>query len=82
MDWPLVLLLGLAVLAGGVVQSTIGFGLAVVAAPVVVLLAPHLMPAALLLSTEREPPAPSAASVAWEAPQRGSPVLLPLHAPH
>ncbi len=34
MDWPLVLLLGLAVLAGGVVQSTIGFGLAVVAAPV------------------------------------------------
>ncbi len=49
MDWPLVLLLGLAVLAGGVVQSTIGFGLAVVAAPVVVLLAPDLMPAALLL---------------------------------
>ena len=48
MDWPLVLLLGLAVLAGGVVQSTIGFGLAVVAAPVVVLLAPDLMPAALL----------------------------------
>ena len=36
-------------LAGGVVQSTIGFGLAVVAAPVVVLLAPDLMPAALLL---------------------------------
>ena len=44
MDWPLVLGLGLAVLAGGVVQSTIGFGLAVVAAPVVVLLAPDLMP--------------------------------------
>ncbi len=49
MDWPLVLGLGLAVLAGGVVQSTIGFGLAVVAAPAVVLLAPDLMPAALLL---------------------------------
>ena len=49
MDWPLVLLLGVAVLAGGVVQSTIGFGMAVVAAPVVVLLAPDLMPAALLV---------------------------------
>ncbi|MFL6164655.1 MAG: sulfite exporter TauE/SafE family protein [Ornithinibacter sp.] len=49
MDWPLVVGLGLAVLAGGVVQSTIGFGLAVVAAPFVVLLAPELMPAALLL---------------------------------
>lgn len=49
MDWPLLLLLGVAVLAGGVVQSTIGFGMAVVAAPVVVLLAPDLMPAALLV---------------------------------
>ena len=49
MDWVVVLGLGLAVLAGGVVQSTIGFGLAVVAAPFVVLLAPDLMPAALLL---------------------------------
>ncbi|HEX6887327.1 MAG TPA: sulfite exporter TauE/SafE family protein [Candidatus Nanopelagicales bacterium] len=49
MDWALVLGLGLAVLAGGVVQSTIGFGLAVVAAPFVVLLAPELMPAALIV---------------------------------
>lgn len=49
MDWVLVLTLGLAVLAGGFVQSSIGFGLAVVAAPFVVLLAPDLMPAALLL---------------------------------
>ncbi len=49
MDWPLVIGLGFAVLAGGFVQSSIGFGLAVVAAPVVVLLAPELMPAALLL---------------------------------
>ena len=47
--WLLVLGLGLAVLGGAVVQSTIGFGLAVVAAPFVVLLAPDLMPAALLL---------------------------------
>lgn len=49
MDWPLVVGLGLAVLAGGFAQSTIGFGLAVVAAPFVVLVAPDLMPAALLL---------------------------------
>lgn len=51
MDWFLVGGLGLAVLAGGVVQSTIGFGMAVVAAPFVVLLAPDLMPGALLLPT-------------------------------
>ena len=44
-----IVILGLAVLAGGLVQSTIGFGMAVVAAPFVVLLAPDLMPAALLV---------------------------------
>lgn len=49
MPWVLVLGLGLAVLAGGFVQSSIGFGLAVVAAPFVVLVAPELMPAALLV---------------------------------
>lgn len=49
MSWPVVVGLGLAVLAGGFVQSSVGFGLAVVAAPFVVLLAPDLMPAALLL---------------------------------
>lgn len=49
MDWPLVLVLGLAVIAGSAVQSTIGFGMAVVAAPFVVLLAPDLMPSALLV---------------------------------
>jgi uncharacterized protein len=48
-SWLLVAGLGLAVLSGAVVQSTVGFGMAVVAAPVVVLLAPDLMPAALLL---------------------------------
>ena len=61
MDWPLVAGLGLAVLAGGVVQSTIGFGLAVVAAPFVVLLAPDLMPAALLVPTLRPAGAPALA---------------------
>ena len=49
MHWLPVVTLGLAVLAGGVVQSTIGFGLAVVAAPFVVVFAPELMPVALLL---------------------------------
>ena len=60
-DWPLVVGLGVAVLAGGVVQSTIGFGLAVVAAPVVVLLAPDLMPAALLATGPHPAPAPALA---------------------
>ncbi|QKE84808.1 sulfite exporter TauE/SafE family protein [Arthrobacter sp. NEB 688] len=47
---PLVLAaLGLSVLAGALVQSVVGFGMSVVAAPFVVLLAPDLMPVALLL---------------------------------
>lgn len=50
-DWidPTLLLLGLVVAIGSVVQSTIGFGIAVVAAPVVVLVRPDLMPASLLV---------------------------------
>ena len=44
-----VVALGLAVLAGSVVQSSVGFGLAVVA-PFVIVLAPHLMPGALILA--------------------------------
>lgn len=40
---------GLAVLFGAYVQSSIGFGVAVVAAPVVVLAAPDLMPGSLLV---------------------------------
>ena len=43
------LLLGLVVLVGSLVQSSIGFGIAVVAAPFVVLVAPELMPTALLV---------------------------------
>lgn len=43
------LLLGLAVALGAAVQSAVGFGLAVVAAPFVVLLEPSLMPASLLV---------------------------------
>ena len=46
---PSVVLLGLAVLAGAVTQSVVGFGMSVVAAPFVVLVAPDLMPVALLV---------------------------------
>ncbi|XVX21948.1 TSUP family transporter [Actinomycetota bacterium] len=46
-----VLLLGLALFAGSFVQSSIGFGMAIVAAPFVVLAAPELMPGALLVTT-------------------------------
>lgn len=42
-------LLGLLVLTGAAVQSTLGFGIAVVAAPFVVALAPELMPGSLLV---------------------------------
>lgn len=49
MDWTTVLLLGLAVAAGAFVQSSISFGMAVVAAPFVVLGEPGLMPGALLI---------------------------------
>ena len=45
-----VLLLGLALLVGSLVQSSVGFGLAVVAAPFVIVLAPDLMPGALILA--------------------------------
>ncbi|MFW5469487.1 TSUP family transporter [Knoellia sp. CPCC 206435] len=51
MDWPVVLGLGAALVAGAFVQSSIGFGLAVVAAPFVVVLAPELMPGALLVAS-------------------------------
>ncbi len=44
-----VLALGLVVALGALVQSSVGFGLAVVAAPVVVLADPGLMPVSLLV---------------------------------
>lgn len=43
------LLLGLVVLVGSLVQSSIGFGVAVVAAPFVVMAEPELMPTSLLV---------------------------------
>ncbi|KNX37193.1 TSUP family transporter [Luteipulveratus halotolerans] len=47
--WPVVVALGLVCACGALTQSVAGFGLAVVAAPFVVLLAPDLMPGALLV---------------------------------
>jgi len=50
-DWPVVLGLGAALFAGAFVQSSIGFGMAVVAAPFIVVFAPDLMPGALLVTS-------------------------------
>lgn len=51
MEWTPVLLLAPALFAGAFVQSSIGFGMAVVAAPFLVLFAPELMPGALLVTS-------------------------------
>lgn len=48
---PTVVLLGLAVTLGAFVQTSIGFGMALVAAPFVVFFAPDLMPGALLVTS-------------------------------
>ncbi|KGN42807.1 sulfite exporter TauE/SafE family protein [Knoellia aerolata] len=50
-DWSVVLGLGAALVAGAFVQSSIGFGLAVVASPFVVVFAPDLMPGSLLVAS-------------------------------
>ncbi|HET9143653.1 sulfite exporter TauE/SafE family protein [Actinophytocola sp.] len=44
------LIAGLVLTLGGIVQGVIGFGLALVAAPVLALIAPELLPAPLLLA--------------------------------
>jgi uncharacterized membrane protein YfcA len=48
-DPSLVLLLGMSVLVGAIVQASVGFGIVVVAAPFVVWAAPELMPGAMLI---------------------------------
>lgn len=48
-DLSFVLIAGLAIVAGAVVQSSVGLGLGLVAAPVVALLDPSLMPGAMLI---------------------------------
>ena len=50
-SWWVVLGLGLALFAGALVQSMIGFGMAVVAVPFVVVAAPDLMPGAVLVTS-------------------------------
>ncbi|PRY48917.1 hypothetical protein BCF74_14711 [Knoellia remsis] len=50
-DWVPVLLLGLALGAGAFVQSGIGFGMSIVAAPFIVVVAPDLIPGALLVTS-------------------------------
>ncbi len=51
MNLATVLALGLALGVGSFIQTTIGFGMAVVAAPFIVLFAPDLMPTALLTTS-------------------------------
>lgn len=51
MDWTTVLLLGFALMAGAFVQSSISFGMAVVAAPFIIVAAPDLMPGSLLVTS-------------------------------
>ncbi|WP_116247162.1 sulfite exporter TauE/SafE family protein [Nocardiopsis sp. FIRDI 009] len=48
--WVFVVLAGTAVLAGAAVQSTVGLGLGLVAAPVISFLDPTLMPGAMLIA--------------------------------
>ncbi|MFW5474168.1 TSUP family transporter [Knoellia sp. CPCC 206450] len=50
-SWWVVLGLGLALFVGALVQSMIGFGMAVVAVPFVVVAAPDLMPGAVLVTS-------------------------------
>lgn len=69
-EWldPTLLLLGVVVALGATVQSTIGFGISVVAAPFVVLLRPDLMPASLLVCVFALPLtqlATGARTIAW-----------------
>jgi uncharacterized membrane protein YfcA len=67
-DWTTVLLLGGALLAGAFVQSSIGFGMAVVAAPFIIVVAPDLMPGALLVTSFSLPVvqlAHGARDIAW-----------------
>lgn len=67
-DWAVVVPLGLALFAGAFVQSSIGFGMALVAAPFVVAFAPELMPGALLVTSFSLPVVQLAhgpADIAW-----------------
>lgn len=49
LDLAVVLLVGLAVVAGSMVQGSVGFGVSLVAVPVLLLLDPSLMPGSMLV---------------------------------
>jgi uncharacterized protein len=49
-DLQVVLLAGVAVLVGAIIQGAVGFGVGLVAAPIVTLLDPSLMPGSLLVA--------------------------------
>lgn len=51
LSWGVVVVLGLVLVLGAITQSVAGFGLAVVGAPFVVILAPEHMPAAMLVAS-------------------------------
>ena len=55
LDTDVLLLVGLAVLVGAAVQGCVGLGLGLVAAPVMALLEPSLVPATILLTTSTLP---------------------------
>lgn len=55
MSWLTILALGVAIAAGAFVQSSIGFGMAVVSAPFVIAVTPELMPGALLITSTALP---------------------------
>ncbi|PRX92397.1 sulfite exporter TauE/SafE family protein [Allonocardiopsis opalescens] len=50
-DWAIIAITGAAVLLGSLVQSSVGLGVGLIAAPVLTLLAPELMPGAMLIVT-------------------------------
>ncbi|YAL81867.1 sulfite exporter TauE/SafE family protein [Dermacoccaceae bacterium W4C1] len=50
-SWVVVLVLGLVLTLSAITQSVVGFGLAVVGAPFIVLAAPELVPGALLVTS-------------------------------
>ncbi len=47
--WGVLAILGVVVAVGSLIQGTIGFGVAVIAAPVTVMLAPSLLPGSVLI---------------------------------
>lgn len=49
LEWPVVVVFGLAIVAGSVVQGSAGFGVSLIGVPVLTLLDPTLMPGSMLV---------------------------------